>query len=222
MQKTEFDQITFWRGDNLELMKQTPDKWYDLAVVDPPYNNQDAIGLSDNAGVKKQAAKRVKYKLFQNTEPTPEYWKELKRISKNQIVWGGNYFGLRGGAIVWNKNGTAFGEAEIAICTTHHSVRIFEFTWNGMIQGNMKDKEIRQHPTQKPVALYEYILKNYAKPNDRIFDSHLGSGSIAIAVDKANTIDKKNLTFDGIELDVEYFEKSVLRFKNYKLQYTLF
>ena len=202
--------------DCMDLLKQIPDKYFELAVVDPPYQNKDAIGLSDNIGVKKQATKRTIYKQFANIAPSEDYWVVLKKISKNSIVWGGNYFGLSGGAIVWNKNGTAFGEGEIAICTTHHSVRFFEYTWNGMLQGNMKNKENRIHPTQKPQQLYEWIFKNYAKPNDKILDTHLGSGSSRIAADKAN------LPFVGCELDPDYFYASVKRFKDFVAQGKLF
>jgi site-specific DNA-methyltransferase (adenine-specific) len=139
----------------------------------------------------------------------------LERVSKNQIVWGGNFLGLCGGVIVWQKNGTAFGEAEVAICSTHKSVRVFEYTWNGMLQQNMKDKEIRIHPTQKPVALYEWILKNYAKEGDVILDTHLGSGSSRIACHKAG------LDFVGCEIDKDYFDKQEARFKNFIAQMTL-
>ena len=121
MKLNEYIEIT--NEDNMELMARYPDKYFDLAIIDPPYENNDAIGLKDNTDIKKQATKRTNYKVFKNIAPTPEYWKELKRISKNQIVWGGNYFGLKGGVIACNKNGTAFGEGEIAICTTHNSVR---------------------------------------------------------------------------------------------------
>ena len=205
--------LSFYNADNMAIMKTFKDKEFDLAIVDPPYQNNDAIGLKDNTGVKKQAAKRTNYKQFKNIAPTDEYWKELKRVSKNQIVWGGNFFGLKGGVIAWNKNGTAFGEGEVAICTTHNSVRFFEYTWNGMLQGNMKDKEIRVHPTQKPVALYAWILKKYAKQGDKIIDTHFGSGSIACAVHKANSIDKMDLSLVACELDKDYFESSIQRVK---------
>ena len=137
-------------------------------------------------------------------------------ICKKWIIWGGNYFGLSGGVIVWNKNGTVFGEGEIAICTTHQSVKFFEYTWNGMLQGDMKNKEDRIHPTQKPVKLYEWILKNYAKPNDKILDTHVGSGSSRIACDKAG------LDFIGYEIDKDYFEAQEERFRIYKMQLKLF
>lgn len=202
--------------DNMLLMARYPDNYFELAIVDPPYQNNDAIGLKDNTGVKKQATKRTNYKQFENIAPTDEYWQELKRISKNQIVWGGNFFGLKGGVIAWNKNGTAFGEGEVAICTTHNSVRFFEYTWNGMLQGNMKEKEIRIHPTQKPVALYKWILDKYAKQGDKILDTHLGSGSIAIAC--------ADYGFDltACELDKEYFDKSLQRINNHINQLDIF
>lgn len=201
--------------DCIAVMKRYPDKFFNLAIVDPPYGNIDAIGLADNKKNGKQATKRTNYKLFENIAPDDEYYIELERVSKNQIVWGGNFLGLCGGVIVWQKNGTAFGEAEVAICSTHKSVRVFEYTWNGMLQQNMKDKEIRIHPTQKPVALYEWILKNYAKEGDVILDTHLGSGSSRIACHKAG------LDFVGCEIDKDYFDKQEARFKNFIAQMTL-
>ena len=201
--------------DCIAVMKRYPDKFFNLAIVDPPYGNIDAIGLADNKKKGKQATKRTNYKLFENIAPDDEYYIELEIVSKNQIVWGGNFLGLCGGVIVWQKNGTAFGEAEVAICSTHKSVRVFEYTWNGMLQQNMKDKEIRIHPTQKPVALYEWILKNYAKEGDVILDTHLGSGSSRIACHKAG------LDFVGCEIDKDYFDKQEARFKNFIAQMTL-
>ena len=202
--------------DCIEGMKQFPDNYFELAIVDPPYGNIDAIGLIDNKKNNFQATKRKNYKLFDNISPENEYYIELERISKNQIVWGGNFLGLCGGVIVWNKNGTAFGEAEIAICSTHKSVKIYEFTWNGMIQGDMKNKEIRIHPTQKPVQLYKWILTNYAKEGDKILDTHLGSGSSRIAAYDLG------FEFTGFELDQDYFEASEKRFQQHIAQLTLF
>jgi site-specific DNA-methyltransferase (adenine-specific) len=197
-------------------MQSIPDNYFELAIVDPPYGNIDAIGLIDNKKKGKQATKRTNYKLFENIAPDDEYYCELARVSKNQIIWGGNFLGLCGGVIVWQKNGTAFGEAEVAICSTHKSVKVFEYTWNGMIQQNMKDKEIRIHPTQKPIKLYEWLLMNYAKEGDKILDTHLGSQSSRIAA--------YNLGFEfvGTELDQEYFEQGCNRFYNHKKQLTLF
>jgi site-specific DNA-methyltransferase (adenine-specific) len=205
-----------YNEDCVEALKRFPDKHFDLAIVDPPYGNIDAIGLSDNKKKGKQATKRKGYHLFENIAPDNEYYYQLERVSKNQIVWGGNFLGLCGGVIVWQKNGTAFGEAEVAICSTHKSVKVFEYTWNGMIQQNMKDKEIRIHPTQKPVALYEWILHNYAKPNDLILDTHLGSGSSRIACHKMG------FNFTGIEIDPKYYEAQEKRFKDFVNQLRMF
>ncbi len=202
--------------DCIQYMKQFPDKFFDLAVVDPPYGNIDAIGLADNKKKGNQATKRTNYKLFENIPPDDEYYIELGRVSKNQIVWGGNFLGLCGGVIVWQKNGTAFGEAEVAICSTHKSVRVFEYTWNGMIQHNMKEKEERIHPTQKPVALYDWIFMNYAKQGDKILDTHLGSQSSRIAAHK------HKLDFYGCELDPDYFNDGNKRYEDFKKQLTLF
>lgn len=205
-----------YNEDCVEVLKRFSDNHFDLAIVDPPYGNIDAIGLSDNKKKGKQATKRKGYHLFENIAPDNEYYIQLERVSKNQIVWGGNFLGLCGGVIVWQKNGTAFGEAEVAICSTHKSVKVFEYTWNGMIQQNMKDKEIRIHPTQKPVALYEWILHNYAKPNDLILDTHLGSGSSRIACHKMG------FNFTGIEIDPKYYEAQEKRFKDFVSQLRMF
>jgi site-specific DNA-methyltransferase (adenine-specific) len=207
--------IQITNEDNMALMARYPDKYFDLAIVDPPYGASDAFESKMTDSIK-QATKRKKYKEFQNIAPTEEYFNELKRVSKNQIVWGGNYFGLIGGVVVWDKKGTAFGDGEIAICSTHKSVRIFEYTWNGMLQQDMKNKEIRIHPTQKPVKLYEWLLMNYAKPNDKILDTHLGSGSIAIAC--------HNLGFEltACELDKDYYEAALKRLKQHQAQLTMF
>ena len=199
----------------MEAMGLMKDNEFDLAIVDPPYGASDALE-KDKDNSKKHTAKRTSYHQFENIAPTEEYFAELKRVSKSQIVWGGNFFGLKGGVIAWNKNGTAFGEGEVAICTTHNSVRFFEYTWNGMLQGNMKNKEVRIHPTQKPVALYKWILDKYAKEGDKILDTHLGSGSSRIAADKLG------FDFTGYEIDKDYFEAQEKRFKDYKSQMVLF
>jgi site-specific DNA-methyltransferase (adenine-specific) len=209
------DKITITNEDCMELLKRTPDNYYSLALVDPPYGANDAFE-SKMTDSNKQASKRKKYKEFDNIVPSQDYFKELKRVSKEQIIWGGNYFGLSGGVIVWDKKGTAFGDGEIAICSTHKSVRIFEFTWNGMLQGDMKNKEIRIHPTQKPVALYKWILDKYAKQNDKILDTHLGSGSIAIACHDYG------FELTACELDKEYYDKAIQRIVNHTNQQKLF
>jgi len=205
--------------DNMELMARYEDNQFDLAIVDPPYGGNDAIGLKNNKSGKKQATKRTDYKLFENVEPPKEYFKELIRVSKHQIIWGVNFynnFNLSGGRICWDKKGTAFGRAEIAYYSGSKSVNICEIVWNGMLQHDMKNKEIRIHPTQKPVKLYEWLLMNYAKEGDKILDTHLGSGSIALAC--------HNLGYDltACELDKEYYEKAMKRIQEHKQQIRMF
>jgi site-specific DNA-methyltransferase (adenine-specific) len=209
----------FYNMDCMEGMKQIPDNYFDLAIVDPPYGGNDAIGLKDNEGAKKQAANRKRYKVFENKEPAQEYFDELKRVSKNQIIWGVNFYtakGLNGGRIVWDKKGTAFGRAEMAYYSKSKSVEIFEYTWNGMIQGDMRNKEKRIHPTQKPVALYKWLLKNYAKEGNKILDTHVGSASSLIAC--------HDLGFEylGFELDEDYFREATKRLEAHKSQLNLF
>ena len=205
--------------DNMELMTRYEDNHFDLAIVDPPYGGNDAIGLKDNTSTNKQATKRTNYNVFENVAPTIEYFNELKRVSKNQIIWGVNFYdnyNLSGGRLVWDKKGTAFGRAEMAYLSMTKSVNICEIIWNGMIQHDMKNKETRIHPTQKPVKLYEWLLINYAKEGDKILDTHLGSGSIALAC--------HNLKFDltACELDKDYYEASMKRLKEHKQQLTMF
>lgn len=199
--------------DCMTYMATLPDKAFELAIVDPPYGAWDAI--NPVSSLNKYKAKRGNYKEFDNIVPPDEYFDELERVSKKWIVWGGNYFGISGGVLVWQKNGTAFGEGEVAICNTHKSVKFFEYTWNGMIQQDMKNKEIRIHPTQKPIALYEWILMNYAKPGDKILDTHLGSGSSAIAAHQMG------FNFVGCELDKDYYDAACKRFKEQTAQLKL-
>jgi len=191
--------------DCMVMMARYPDKYFDLAVVDPPYGENDAINLISFSNNHK--AKRGNYKEFNNIKPSSEYFKELIRVSVNQIVWGGNYFSLSGGVIVWMKNGTAFGEGEIAICSTHKSVRFFKYIWNGMIQQNMTNKEVRIHPTQKPIALYSWLLTHYASPGDKILDTHMGGQSSRIAAYKLG------FNYWGAELDPDYYKAGCERFE---------
>jgi site-specific DNA-methyltransferase (adenine-specific) len=203
----------------MELMARYEDNHFDLAIVDPPYGGNDAIGLKDNTTTNKQATKRTNYNVFKNVAPSIKYFKELKRVSKNQIIWGVNFynnFDLSGGRLCWDKKGTAFGRGELAYLSMTKSVNVCEITWNGMIQHDMKNKEHRIHPTQKPVKLYEWLLMNYAKDGDKILDTHLGSGSIAIAC--------HNLGFDltACELDTEYYEAAMKRINEHKQQIRMF
>lgn len=208
----------FINGDCMEYMKTMPDKCVELAICDPPYGGNDAIGLTDNASMQKQATLRTQYRQFENVAPSNEYFDELRRVSRNQIIWGVNFFdvlGLSGGRIVWDKKGTAFGRAEEAYCSMTRSVNIFEYTWNGMIQQNMKNKEQRIHPTQKPIALYKWLLSNYAKPGDKILDTHVGSASSLIACHQMG------FEYWGFELDTDYFNAATERLNKVKAQVTL-
>jgi len=210
--------INLIHGDSLQALKGYADNHFDVAIVDPPYGGNDAIGLKDNKKQGKQATKRTNYNVFENTAPTPEYFTELKRVSKNQIIWGVNFynnFDLSGGRLVWDKKGTAFGRAEMAYLSMTKSVNICEIVWNGMIQHDMKNKEVRIHPTQKPVSLYKWLLETYTNENDLILDTHLGSGSIAIACHYM----KRNLI--GYEIDKEYYDAACKRFKEQTSQQSL-
>jgi len=203
----------------MDLLKRSKDNEYDLAICDPPYSGNDAIGLKDNKNQGKQATKRKNYKVFKNVSPAAEYFNQLKRVSKNQIIWGVNFYNnynLSGGRLVWDKKGTAFGRAEMAYLSMTKSVNICEIVWNGMLQHDMKNKEYRIHPTQKPVALYKWLLEKYAKEGDKILDTHLGSGSIAIACHDY----KFELT--ACELDKDYYNDAIKRIKNHVAQQKLF
>ena len=150
--------------DCMEGMRQFPDKYFELAIVDPPYG----IGID---GQKESICKNPKHnrklhkkKDWDNSIPSKEYFKELERVSKNQIIWGVNFYPysfLTGGRLVWDKKGTAFGRAELAYLSMTKSVDIVEIQWNGMLQDDMKNKELRIHPTQKPVKLYKYLIDKY-------------------------------------------------------------
>lgn len=198
-------------------MARYPDKFFELAVVDPPYGINHPEIVSKQSGKKYgvAAAPKSNYasKQWDIGVPSLDYFKELKRVSQHQIIWGANYMveylDASMGWIVWDKDNcnTGFSDCELAYTSFDKALRKFKFTWNGMIQGNMKNKEIKIHPTQKPVALYQWLLKNYAKPGDKILDTHLGSGSSRIAAYKLG------FDFYGWELDSEYFEAQEKRFK---------
>ena len=205
----------------MELMARHEDNYFELAIVDPPYG----IGINaQSQGKGGGVAKKIEYtkKDWDNATPTAKYFSELKRVSKHQIIWGGNYFVkyLDNSPcwIVWDKdNGdTDFADCELAWTNFKTSVRKVKWKWAGMLQQNMKNKEQRIHPTQKPVKLYEWLLMNYAKEGDKILDTHLGSGSIAIAC--------HNLGFDltACELDKEYYEAAMKRLKQHQQQLTMF
>ena len=197
--------------DCMEYMATLKDKAFDLAIVDPPYGigaDKKNSGLELKSRKSASLSKDYGKQRWDNDIPTDKYFIELKRVSVNQIVWGNNFFGLRGGAIYWHKEVTmpTYSDGEIAYCSLINSVRFFRYAWHGMIQENMKNKEFRIHPTQKPVALYQWLLKNYAKPGQRILDTHLGSGGSAIAAHYFGC------DFVGCEIDVDYFNAARERF----------
>jgi site-specific DNA-methyltransferase (adenine-specific) len=204
----------------MEYMATLKDKAFDLAIVDPPYGigaDKKNSGLELKSRKSASLSKDYGKQRWDNDIPTDKYFIELKRVSVNQIVWGNNFFGLRGGAIYWHKEVTmpTYSDGEIAYCSLINSVRFFRYAWHGMIQENMKNKEFRIHPTQKPVALYQWLLKNYAKQGDKILDTHLGSGSSAIACDIMG------FDFVGIEIDADYYKAALDRFNRHKQQLTL-
>jgi len=207
--------------DCTEALKRFNDNHFDLAIVDPPYGINVAktgkVG-GNNAG----KAKDYGAKEWDKQPPNDEYFRQLFRVSKNQIVWGANHFISKmpfdsSCWLVWDKDNSGnFADCELAWTSFDTAVRKFQWRWNGMLQQNMKEKEERIHPTQKPVALYEWILQNYAERGDLILDTHLGSGSSRIAADKGG------FNFVGFEIDADYYEKSKKRFNDFKSQLRMF
>jgi site-specific DNA-methyltransferase (adenine-specific) len=201
--------------DCMEYMARYPDNYFDLAIVDPPYG----------IGANKMTLGNGKNKIYRGEKdwdleiPPKPYWIELKRVSKNQIIWGGNYFELPPSKcwVVWDKNNgkSDFADGEMAWTSFNKPMRIKKIHWCGSAS-NWEDTNGKIHPTQKPVALYKWLLKNYAKEGDKILDTHLGSGSIAIAC--------HDMGFDleGCELDKDYFEAASKRFETHKSQLRIF
>lgn len=221
--------------DCMEAMREMPDKCFNLAVVDPVYGDVTAGGYitgKSRGGVGPHP--EYNYELWNQPKTGREYFDQLFRVSKNQIIWGGNYFAAEIARdsqcwIVWDKchpEGVKFADAELAWTSFDSKTRIFRFLWNGMcqgtpgngtkMQGNKSRNEKRIHPTQKPIALYAWIFKNYAQPGDKILDTHLGSGSSRIAAYDAE------LDFVGYEIDKEYFDKQEERFAAHAAQMNMF
>ena len=220
---------TYQNIDCMELMATLKDKEIDLAIVDPPYGIGESCGknASRNKGFNGNRLKMTFSRDYGNKDwdkktPDENYFRELKRVSKNQIIFGGNYFinylDNTSCMIVWDKdNGESdFADCELAWTSFKTAVRKIKFRWNGLLQEHMKNKEIRFHPTQKPVKLYEWLLTNYAKPNDLILDTHCGSASSLIACE--------NLGFKYIasELDKDYYHQSLQRLETHLSQGKLF
>ena len=218
--------------DCMVAMKEFPDKFFDLAAVDPPYG----IGVQSMNFTKSGAriegrkfkAKRRDYRRTDewDVKPTKEYFDELFRVCKKCIIWGGNYFTdilpPSKGYIIWDKrcnndSRNYFADCEMAWISPGLGVaRVFRFLWNGMLQGDMANKEDRFHPCQKPVALYKWIFQTYAKSGAKILDTHLGSGSSRIAAYDMN------IDFYGYEIDKTYFDLQEQRFAKHIAQTNLF
>lgn len=194
--------------DCMDAMAQMGDREFGLAVVDPPYGMKKSS--TNGAGkLKHRALNRMNTDW--DTAPTQSYFDELFRVANNSVIWGGNYFSLPPSRcfLVWDKKQymPTFSRCEYAWTSFYKPAKIFDFD-------NASTDKI--HPTQKPIDLYDWIFHNYAKPNDTIFDSHLGSGSSRIAADK------HNLPFLGTETDADYFRDHCKRFDRYTAQLTLF
>ena len=210
----------FLNGDCMEGMKEIPDKYFDLAIVDPPYGiNMDGGKIGgDNLGVAKNHVK----KEWDSLPPEKEYFEQLMRVSKEQIVWGANHYISKipfdsSCWLVWDKDNTGnFADCELAWTSFDTAVRKFRYRWNGMLQEDMKNKEIRIHPTQKPVALYHWLLNNYAEEGDKILDTHVGSASSLIACHDMG------FEYLGFELDEDYYRMASERLEAHKAQLTLF
>ena len=183
--------------DNRVGMKWFPDKFFKLAIVDPPYFSGPEKRQFYGQKISNKGVKRINYPITSTWElPDKEYFTELFRVSEHQIIWGCNYFDWQfgSGRIIWDKvNGnSSFSDCEIAYCSKHDTVRMFRYMWNGMMQGksiseghimqgNKKLNEKKIHPTQKPVLLYKWLLRQYANEGDNVLDTHVGSGSSRLA-----------------------------------------
>lgn len=209
------DKTRVYNCDCLPAMKEFPDKYFDLAIVDVPY------GLGENGGNTSRHHSQKKYAIkdWDNETPEKTYFDELFRVSKNQIVWGANHFISKIALdspcwIFWDKDRYGdFADGELAWTSFKTAVRHYKFTWDGFRKELPED---RFHPTQKPVSLYKWLLKNYAKEGDKILDTHLGSQSSRIAAFDMG------FTFVGYELDVDYFNAGNKRFEQHKSQLKLF
>jgi site-specific DNA-methyltransferase (adenine-specific) len=218
------DKITITNEDNMLLMARYPDKYFDLAIVDPPYGIHNKITNNGNLTQSKGNKFAINYdkKQWDKFRPINDYWEELLRVSKNQIVCGGNYFAeklpVSRGWIVWDKQGEGMSSVNNELIYTSFDISIKTFSrCHGLDKGFMaKGIDKVFHPTQKPQKLYKWLLDNYAKEGDKILDTHLGSGSIAIAC--------HDYGFDltACELDKEYFDKAMERITNHTNQQKLF
>jgi site-specific DNA-methyltransferase (adenine-specific) len=216
-----------YNEDCMEVMKRYEDKYFHLAIVDPPYGIGFSYYTHSIQSLNKGFTSKKLYnkKGWDNVRPSTEYFGELRRVSKNQIIWGGNYFAdllpPKKGWIFWDKkitnaNNINFSDGELAWTSFDCILRRFTYDWIGFGYLNNPQGEKKIHQTQKPVALYKWLLKNYAKEGDLILDTHLGSGSSRIACYQMG------FDFVGCELDKEYYEAQEKRFQNFILQGNFF
>ena len=223
MQTDTIGNLTFYNADNLEIMMGMKDNEFNLAIVDPPYGiNISSAGGYYHVKGKGQVNPHTN-KDWDSGIPNSVYWEELFRVSKNQIVWGGNYMteflSPSRCWIFWDKMKSVdnYADGELAWTSFDRNTKKIQIQHNGFLTKDGKSI----HPTQKPVALYDWLIKNYAKQGDKILDTHLGSGSIAIAIEKANRINNMGLHFTGIELDEDYYNAALQRFKIFAMQQTI-
>ena len=228
MSEMKTDRLDLRNMDCMDLMAEFPDNHFNLAVVDPPYGRNEDGGTKRNKKVKQKNGVVIevfdggyKNKNWDKEPPSVEYFNELFRVSKDQIIFGINYMPIlppSPGRIIWDKvnDGAHQCGAEIAYCSTSDRVELVRYMWRGMMQGlsiergtiqqgNKSLNERRIHPTQKPVKLYEWILGKYAKEGFKLLDTHMGSGSIAIASHYAN------MHLTSCELDEDYFKAACER-----------
>jgi site-specific DNA-methyltransferase (adenine-specific) len=220
--------VTLSCEDCMALMRRYPDKHFDLAIVDPPYglgsdaHTRPATKSGKNAKGFTTNRNPYQVKAWDNATPLPQYWAELFRVSRNQIVWGGNYFPLplSRGWIYWDKKLTSpcenYSDGELAWSSFDCVLRKFTCDWIGFGYLNGAEAGTRIHPTQKPVALYRWLLDRYAKPGQRVLDTHLGSGSHAIACHYAG------MHLTACEIDPDYFAAAQERIARETRQTTLF
>jgi DNA modification methylase len=208
-------------ADCLDILKQLPDKCIDLVLTDPPYGIKESCGKNKSRS-KLAVAKDYGNKDWDNSTPTKDVFDEILRVSKHSIIFGGNYFveNLSNSPcwLVWDKhNGeNDFADCELAWTNFKTAVRKYDWTWAGMLQENMKEKEIRIHPTQKPVGLFMKILQDYSNENDLVLDCFSGSGTTAVACHNLHR------RFICIEKDPEYWKASCERLEQAQRQQTLF
>lgn len=241
--------INLYNQDCMEYMRMIPDKHFDWVITDVPYGinvakmpftrETDMPCKQKNGSILRVKKSAYKQSEWDNTTPTQEYFNEVCRISKNQIIFGVeyvNWIGLGNGRIKWNKlvpAGLSFKKYEMAYCSTIDKIENVHYLWAGFCQGrsvlnpttqqgNKKLNEKRIHPCHKPTLLWDIILNRYVTPFSKILDTHMGGASLAISIIKRNKYSSMPLQFVGCEIDNDYFERSVNRIKAYQSQTTLF